>query len=102
MIKLIIGTDERELRSVTRNWINQQINNRLRANQAICIQVRIEERDMDIILSTPDCRLRGGIDRPLTQKELKAQEIWRKHKLNTPNFTDGSVVGFLNQLSNII
>jgi len=102
MIKLVIGNDERELRRVTKNWINHQINRRLKDNQTICIQVHINERDMDIILSTPDCQSRGGIDRPLTQKELKAQEIWRKHKLNTPDFTDGSIIEFLNQLSNII
>lgn len=55
MIRVIIGDSERELASVSENWINQQINRRNADGNTVCVRVIIKEGQLNMSLSSASC-----------------------------------------------
>jgi hypothetical protein len=97
MIRVIIGDNERELESVSENWINQQINRRKANGESICAKVFIQKNNIDIGLATPSCP-RGQGYRRANKDEQEIINLWEKFGLNTEKFTGGNLVAFLKQL----
>lgn len=98
MIKIKIATEERPLDSVDEQWINLQINRRRAEGQSVCVMVTIQEGDLDLILSTPNCARSGGGTRPARPKEREVLDLWNQRGLNNADFTSGNLVAFLKQL----
>jgi len=102
MIKIKIGEVERDLSNADESWINQQINRRRDDGLSVCVRVIIKENDLDMILSTPTCRSRGGGGRPPRPREKTVFDLWNQRGLNDPDFTGGQLIAFLKQLKRIL
>jgi len=55
LIKVMIGDAEVDLSDVNESWINQQINRRRQDGIEVCVQVKINQDDLNMVLSTPTC-----------------------------------------------
>jgi hypothetical protein len=105
MIKITIGTAEREynsIRDIEESWINQQVNRRKDDQRNICVQVAIEQDSINIRLSTPACAVNRGGGRPPNQHEGAIFDLWNKNGLNQSDFSGGNVVAFFKQLKHIL
>ncbi|MEA3280069.1 MAG: hypothetical protein U9Q38_05670 [Thermodesulfobacteriota bacterium] len=99
MIRVRIGDAERELSSVSENWVNQQIN-RLRADgHLVCVRVIIRQDQLNMTLSTQGCP-KGSGGRPPNRYEEQVFDLWGKRGLNKEQFTGGNLIAFLKQLRN--
>jgi hypothetical protein len=101
MIKIKIGADERMLGDVDNSWVNQQINQRRADGQSVCVRVTIQERDIDLVLTTPTCPSYAGSPRKLSAQEEKVCDLWEQRGLRKPTFTGGNLIAFLNQLKQL-
>lgn len=81
--------------------ITQQVNRR-DDGVVICVQVRIEEGGLNMVLSTPQCSGSLGGGRPPNQMESRIFELWGKLGLATQNFAGRQVVAFLKQLRKLL
>jgi len=102
MIKIRIEDTERDLDSVDESWINQQINRRQADGLSVCVRITIMEGDLDMILSTPTCRSRGGGNRPPRPHEKTVLDLWNQRGLNEADFSGGNLIAFLKQLRHIV
>ena len=98
MVTVRIGDETRNLPDVSENWINEQINRRRHASQAICVEVRIKTGGLDLALSTPGCGGGGGGGRLPNSNESEVIELWAKRGLRDSDFTGGNLIAFLKQL----
>jgi hypothetical protein len=105
MIRIIIGSNERQFSSVNdidENWIAQQVNRRQSDGQNVCVQVFIKQDSIDMKLSTPACKKdRGGGRQPRPQEEA-IFDLWAERRLNQTDFSGGNVIAFLKQLRKLI
>lgn len=101
MSKIRIGDSERTIREATPQWVNEQISRRRAEGVSVCVQVIFDEKPLEFALSTPACDRSGGGGggRPLNQEELQVVALWEKLRLNTPDFTGGNLVAFLNNVT---
>ena len=97
MIRVRIGDAERELSSVSENWINQQLNRRGADGQSVCVIVIIHQDQLNMTLSTPNCS-KGSGGRPPNRYEEQVFNLWEKRGLNQEQFTGGNLIAFLKQL----
>jgi len=99
VITVRIGDSERELSSVNESWIIEQISKRKKDEVAVWVQVIIEESPyLNMILSTPGCPRGRGSARPPNPREQEIFDLWDKHRLNTNDFSGGSLISFLKQI----
>ncbi len=98
MIKILIGTEERNIDDASEEWINKQINRRRKDGVPVCVKVIFDTPDLKMGLSTPDCNNSGGGGRPPNSKESTVLDVWDKMHLGTAGFTGGNVVAFLKQI----
>lgn len=96
MIKIQIGTSERDLNDANESWINQQINRRRKDGQSVCVRLRIRTNSLDFTLATSSCG--GGGGRRPKPSEQKIFDLWKKHGLTEADFTGGNLIAFLKQL----
>jgi hypothetical protein len=101
VITVRIGEEERSLDDADQQWINQQINRRKDAGQAVCVRVTIRAADVDVILSTPTCAKGVGGRQP-RPKESKLFELWNKRGLDEITFTGGGLIAFLAQAKDLL
>ena len=94
-----IGSIENNLDEVSESWINQQIRERQHQNGSVCVQVRIQQNGVDIILSTPECSGGGGGGgRMATPQEQDILDRWNHLHLNSLKWSVGEVIAFLKQV----
>lgn len=98
LVKVIIGNTEVNLSDVNESWINLQINRRRRDGIEVCVQAKIHEGDLNLILSTPTCQKTPGSFRAPNNHERRLFELWNKMGLNSHGFTGGNLIAFLKQL----
>lgn len=101
MVKIKIGSEERDLTEVDPSWINQQINRR-RKDGPVCVRVTIKHDAIDMILSSRDCPPVGGGGRPPRSQEEKIFDLWDRHRLNEADFPSGHLVAFIKQLQKLL
>lgn len=102
MVKIQIGSEERDLASADELWINQQINRRRADRHAICVRVTIQEGEFDMILSTPACAASRSRRRPPRTCEQEVFDLWEQRGLNDADFSGGNLVAFLRQLRHLL
>jgi hypothetical protein len=94
-----IGGETRALADADESWVTQQVNRRRREGQSVCVVVRIHTSGIDVNLATPACGGGGGGGRLPNTKEQDVIDLWRKHGLNTDDFSGGNLVAFLKQIN---
>lgn len=95
MISIRIGAEEKALSSPNlESWINQSING---AGAQVCVQVRIEQPGVQIVLATPTCP-RGIGGRQPNDMEAFIFDLWDKRGLNRADFQGGNLIAFLKQM----
>jgi len=82
--------------------IAQQVNRRRDDGVPVCVQVRIEEGDLNMTLSTPECTGGGGAGRAPNPREKRVFDLWEKLGLSSQSFAGGQVVAFLKQLRKLL
>lgn len=103
MIRIKIGSNEwRELKDVSPDWINEQINLRRRDGVAVCVRVSIKERSINMVLLTPGCPGIRGSGLSLSQREKQILGLWEKLHLNKESFTGGNLIAFLKQVPKLL
>lgn len=102
MITITIGTAQATFDQADDAWINQQINRRRADGAVICVQVSIQESDVNVVLRTPACGAGGGGGRLPNPREKQVFDLWNARHLNEREFTGGDVVSFLRQLRRIL
>lgn len=98
MITVQIGDETRVIANATQRWITEQIVRRQRNNDPVCVRVHIQKGQLDAWLITPDCPSSGG-RQPPDPREREIYDLWKKHRLNQPDFTGGNLVAFLRQIA---
>lgn len=99
MIKIIIENNEIDLKDLDEGWINQQINKRRQDGFNVCVQVKIQEGNLNMHLSTLTCpKFSGGRGRAPNDNEKRIFMLWEKMGLNADDFTGGKLIAFLKQL----
>lgn len=98
LIKVMIGDAEVDLSDVNESWINQQINRRRQDGIEVCVQVKINQDDLNMVLSTPTCQNTAGAHRAPNNHERRLFELWNKMGLNSHGFSSGNLIAFLKQL----
>jgi hypothetical protein len=82
--------------------IAQQVNRRRDEGAPVCVQVRIEEGDLYMVLSSPQCSGGGGGGRPPNPREKRVFDLWDKLGLSGKSFAGGHVVAFLHQVQRLL
>jgi hypothetical protein len=98
MIKIKIAEDERSLNEVDAQWINQQINRRKEEGLSVCVRITIKNRNIDMVLSTPNCIIEGAIARSPNPQEKEIINLWNERGLDKQGFTSGNLIAFISQL----
>jgi hypothetical protein len=98
MIKVRIGSIEKDVQDVRESWINEQLHRRRREDESVCVQVTVNKSPLNMVLSTPSCSGTGGGRAP-NAREQRIFELWDKHKLNRSDFTGDNLIAFLKQVS---
>lgn len=101
-VALCIGSEEKELSSVTESWIREQLGRRRADGQNVCVQLIVKGDYVDVRLSTPGCGSTGGGGREARGVELKIIEIWREAHLNSPEFSAGNVFAMLRRIHQVV
>jgi hypothetical protein len=97
LIEIQIAGSKKSIDEDYESWVNQQINNRRKDGQIICVRVFIKEEQINLILSSRECPSIGG-SRPLHAKEKAIVDLWNKYRLNTSDFHGGNLIAFLKQV----
>ena len=99
MIKVKIGNEERN--GIDERWIAQQITRRRGSGESVCVQVRIDAEDVNLVLQTPGCLTGAVSGRRPTPLEREVLDLWERHGLNERDFSPGNVIAFLKQLARL-
>ncbi len=99
MIRVRIGDSERELSSVSENWINQQINRRKADGLSVCARVIIKDSNLNMSLSSAGCPQSATRGRTPNRNEQEIFDLWEKRGMNNPDFHGGNLVAFLKQIN---
>lgn len=99
MIQVQIGGTKKKLEDAQPRWINEQLARRRRDGESDCVRVWIQKAQVDIVLSTPSCPSAGVGNRGLNSREEEIRDLWTKRSLNASDFTGGSLIAFLKQVS---
>lgn len=98
MIRVRIEDSERDLPSVSENWINQQVHRRKAIGQSICVRVIIREERLNMTLSSAGCPQSSGGGRPPNRYEKEVFDLWEKRGLNRNDLDCGNLLTFLKEL----
>src|SRR5689334_14759491 len=102
MVKVFVGNDEMDWKSIDQHWLCNQISRRRDDGQEVCVRVRIEEPNVNLALSTPGWSSFGGGGRPPNHREREVIDLWDKLHLNERQYTCGNVNAFLQQLHRFV
>jgi len=97
-VRVIIGSNERNLNDIESNWVTEQVNRRKKDGALVCVKILINHGDINLALATTDCTSTPGRSRKLTKSEQEVIDLWHKLHLNESHFSAGNVVAFLKQL----
>ena len=100
MVSIRIGNSERKFDSIDSDWINQQINNRRRAGEPVCVQILINSDDINIALMTDGCAQGQFVERSITKKEKEIFNLWERMGLKRPDIQPNTLIDFLLKLHN--
>lgn len=102
MVTVQVGGIEKDWNAVDQNWLCKLIHAMRDAGESDCVRVRVQDSEVDLLLTTPGCAGGIGGSRPLRGREPKIVELWRKLHLDQMGFSCGNVHAFLVQLRKLI
>ena len=106
MITVKIGQADREwtsLDDVQESWIAQQIADRYRAGQPVCVFVRITTPGVDVSMVAGQCQPSyGGGGRLPNQDERKILELWAERTGRNGHVDPGDVISFFKHLRRLV
>jgi len=97
VIEIQINGSKKDIDENYESWVNQQIDNRRKEKQIVCVRVFIKEAYLNLILSSRECPPIRGYP-PHTKREKVIVELWNKCGLNTSDFHGGNLIAFLKQV----
>ena len=100
MIRVKIGSAERELINISDNWINQQLNRRRADGEDVCVLVNIKKNGLNMMLSTPTCQRNTSDSRRATTSENQIFDLWDRMGLSREQFEASDIIAFLKQVKN--
>jgi hypothetical protein len=90
-------------REISKMSSHAGLTNRLYADvettHRVCVRVWIQKSQVDIVLSTPHCPPLGGGGGSLNLREQEIFDLWKRLRLNDPNFEGNDLWAFLKQVS---
>ena len=101
-IRIKIGPQEHDLAQADSHWIISQIKGQQNDNCTVCVQVIIEEGDVNLILRSSGCPDFGGGSRQANSHELQILDLWQRHGGKEGRLDGGEVIAFLSQLKRIL
>lgn len=84
-----VGGAERSLADATPGWIQDQFGSRGKTG-AVCVRVSLHAPGVNLNFATEACGAGVGSSRPFTEAEKRIIDLWRKHKLDTDEFSVAS------------
>jgi hypothetical protein len=100
MISITIGNNTRKV-PAPKSWIKQQILDRKKNGDNICVRFSIDIEGLKLDLITGQCGSsggNGGLNR-FNSDQLRLIELWRRHITNNNEVDPGEIIAFQNQLS---
>jgi len=102
MVTVQIAAEERSLAEADPNWIVQQVQRRRDDGVAVCVQVRVKEPGLDVIIKTRGCPSFCGGGRLPNEKEQALFALWERLHMNEVDFSSGNLVAFIKQLGKFL
>ena len=101
MIKVKIGSTQKELKDVNQSWVHEMIDLLRKSNEPECIIVTIEEPSINITFSKGCNRAASSDTARFNEQERRIIELWEKH-MGKDELVPGQLVAFLNQLRRLV
>ncbi|WP_421773726.1 hypothetical protein [Gracilimonas sp.] len=101
MITITINGESQSNEYITQQWIAEQINNRRKDNQPICVKIHIDTEHANIKLSSRDCPKGDGGGKPIEKFSKRAQQYykeWTKRDLHDRDINPGLIISFWKYL----
>lgn len=107
MITITIGQASREWSGpddVEESWIAQQINERYRRGEAVCVFVRIVVPGVELGMVAGQCGSNYAPGPPLrlSDDEEKIVALWRERTSKNGRVDPGEIIGFFKQLRRLV
>ena len=102
MVTIRIGADVRDIEDVDPSWIANQVGGRREESGTVCVEVAIQQPEANLRLATPACSGAGGGTRRLTALESEIVDLWKRHRLDTSDFSVGDLIAFVKQLLRLL
>lgn len=83
---------------VDEDWIKKRIISLQNDNVQVCVQIRIKNDNIDMMLSSGGCCSHNSGRRPPNLEEKRIFDLWEKHRLNNSDFPFGQLISFLHKL----
>lgn len=94
-----IGSERRSLSDATQQWISEQVYRRSQAGQGTCVQVSIQESNVNLAFQVGDCGGSSiGSPRVLSAEEQKVVDLWNQRGLDSGRLDLGRLIAFLQQI----
>lgn len=104
MIKLRIGSTERTETSPSDfddGWVHHHIRNAVQSGE-MCIRVEVDEPPINLSLATLGCPPPSGPTRRATEDEMRIFNLWDHCGLKASSPEPSGLIGFLQQLRNLL
>ena len=102
MSKIRIGASEHTFCDASESWIIQQVHERQKDGQHVCVTVILKSGSVDMVLATPQCPRGHGGGRHPNKKEEEIFAIWASEHLNEANWTAGNLVAFVKRAQRLV
>jgi hypothetical protein len=105
MIDVKIGGTEHSWTSagqIDDGWVNGRIRELHATDNNVCVLVRIEQEQINLVLATPGCPAGDAYPRRLTTDEQHVVELWKDRGLEKRGFGPEQVIAFFRQLRNLL
>jgi len=98
-----IGNQEHDLAQADRHWVISQIKDQQNDNGGVCVQIVINDGDVNLRLCSGACpSTGGGGGRRPNAKEQEIFDLWNRSGGKASHLGGGEIVAFLTQLQRIL
>lgn len=97
-ISVRVNGTEYSLGEISMSWLHQQIDERRRVGEPVCVVVSARSDSIAVTLATPGCSSGAGGTRPPNRLESEVLSRWRELVLKKEDFTAGNLWAFLQYL----
>lgn len=98
MVTIEVGQERISLEDLREGELAEQVKRRSTDGRPVCVRVHIEEAEIRLELSTPECTTGRGRVRPVRPREQTLIDLWRSRGLDETDWTIGNLIAFLKAL----